>query len=406
MNRTDLLQLIAGGENSRVEFKRDDIPPERMASRLAGLLNLDGGHVLLGIEDDRSISGLARATAKAEEWVMQVASDHLQPSIIPTWEVVESEDGVAVGIVTVPANAPDKPYKARQGAHWVTKVRVGTTTRDATREEEQRLYQQSGGLRYGLKPVPGTSLDDLDTRRLRDYFNRVLSDGDHPPPGSASWAQLLCNLELATKSHGQTLATVDGMLLFGRRVGRFLPQSGVRAVCYDGPAPDYAVREDEKITGPLVPLQSDDEALLETGVVDRAWDFVRRNVGVSAALHGARSVQRWDYPEPALREVLVNAVVHRDYSILGTDIMLSIFSDRLEVQSPGRLPNTVTVGGMRAGARYARNQVLVNFMRDYHYVDARGMGIRNKVVPVMASHNGSEPDLIEEEHRFTVCLWK
>ncbi|WP_420608590.1 ATP-binding protein [Candidatus Poriferisodalis sp.] len=406
MNRTDLLQLIAGGENSRVEFKRDDIPPERMASRLAGLLNLDGGHVLLGIEDDRSISGLSRATVKAEEWVMQVASDHLQPSVIPTWEVVEPQDGLAVGIVTVPANAPDKPYKAKQGSHWVTKVRVGTTTRDATREEEQRLYQQSGGLRYGLKPVPGTSLEDLDTRRLQDYFARVLSDSDHPVPGSEPWAQLLCNLELATKSHGQTLATVDGMLLFGLRVGRFLPQSGIRAVCYDGPAPDYAVRADEKITGSLVPLRSEEGTLLETGVVDRAWDFVRRNTGVSAALQGAQSVQRWDYPESALREVLVNSVVHRDYSILGTDIMLSIFSDRLEVQSPGRLPNTVTVSGMRAGARYARNQVLVNFMRDYRYVDARGMGIRNKVMPVMASHNGSEPDLIEEEHRFTVCLWK
>lgn len=406
MNRTDLLQLIAGGENSRVEFKRDDIPPERMASRLAGLLNLDGGHVLLGVEDDRSISGLSRAIVKAEEWVMQVASDHLQPSIIPTWEVVGSEDGLAIGIVTVPTNAPDKPYKAKQGSHWVTKVRVGTITRDATREEEQRLYQQSGGLRYGLKPVPGTSLADLDTRRLRDYFVRILSDSDHAVPDSEPWTQLLCNLELATKSHGQILATVDGMLLFGRRVGRFLPQSGIRAVCYDGPAPDYAVRADEKITGSLVPLQSDDGTLVETGVVDRAWDFVRRNTRVSAALQGAQNVQRWDYPESALREILVNSVVHRDYSILGTDIMLSIFSDRLEVQSPGRLPNTVTVGGMRAGARYARNQVLVNFMRDYRYVDARGMGIRNKVMPIMASHNGSEPDLIDEEHRFTVRLWK
>ena len=268
------------------------------------------------------------------------------------------------------------------------------------------MYQQSGGLRYGLKPVPGASLEDLDRRRLLDYFVRVLSDEDHPVPGSEPWAQLLCNLELATKSHGQTLATVDGMLLFGLRVGRFLPQSGIRAVCYGGPAPDYAVRADEKITGSLVPLRSDDGTLVETGVVDRAWDFVRRNTGVSAELQGAQSVQRWDYPESALREVLVNSVVHRDYSILGTDIMLSIFSDRLEVQSPGRLPNTVTVGGMRAGARYARNQVLLNFMRDYRYVDARGMGIRNKVVPVMASHNGSEPDLIDEEHRFTVRLWK
>ncbi len=107
-----------------------------------------------------------------------------------------------------------------------------------------------------------------------------------------------------------------------------------------------------------------------------------------------------------IREAVVNALVHRDYSIAGTDVMLAIYSDRLEVQSPGRLPNTVTPEGMKLGMRYARNQTLVNIMRDYGYVDARGMGVRNKIIPGMRAHNGTEPDLIEEEHRFTVRLWK
>jgi ATP-dependent DNA helicase RecG len=114
----------------------------------------------------------------------------------------------------------------------------------------------------------------------------------------------------------------------------------------------------------------------------------------------------WEYPESVLREAVVNALVHRDYSISGADIMLAIFSDRIEIQSPGRLPNTVTPEGMKAGVRYARNQTLVNVMRDYGYVDARGMGVRNKIIPGMRAHNGTEPDLIAEEHRFTVRLWK
>ena len=86
--------------------------------------------------------------------------------------------------------------------------------------------------------------------------------------------------------------------------------------------------------------------------------------------------------------------------------MLGIYADRLEIQSPGRLPNTVTVAGMKSGMRYARNQALVNVMRDYGYVEARGMGVRNKMIPGMRAHNGTEPNLIEEEHRFTVRLWK
>ena len=107
-----------------------------------------------------------------------------------------------------------------------------------------------------------------------------------------------------------------------------------------------------------------------------------------------------------MREVIVNALTHRDYSIAGTDILLTIFSDRLEVRSPGRLPNTVTVDGMRSGMRYSRNQTIANVMRDYGYVEARGMGIRSKVIPLMREHNGTVPDLLEGDNDFTVRLWK
>ena len=157
--------------------------------------------------------------------------------------------------------------------------------------------------------------------------------------------------------------------------------------------------------GPLIPLGVSDGSLVEPGLVDQAWDFVRRNTTPSARLEGARRKDRWEYPEAVVRETIVNALVHRDYSIAGTDVMLSIFSDRLEVTSPGPLPNTVTPEGMMSGLRYARNQTLVNVMRDYGYVDARGMGVRNKIIPGMRAHNGTDPEFIEEEHRFTVRLW-
>jgi len=406
MNQTDLLRLIAGGESSRVDFKRDDLHPGKLAAVIAGMLNLEGGQVLLGVEDDGAISGLSRASGKAEEWIMQVARDHLAPPIIPTWEVTESEGGAKVGIVAVPPNAPDKPYKCKQGSHWVTKIRVGTTTRDATREEEQRLYQQSGGLRYGLKPVPGASATDLDSRRLEDYFARIRGDEEMPRPDSESWRRLLCNLELATETGGETYATVDGMLLFGQNAGRFLPQCGIRAVCFAGLEPGYATKSDESIKGPLVGLFSVSSELVETGVVERALDFVRRNTGTSALLKDGRRVERRDFPEAAVREVVVNALVHRDYSIAGTDVLLSVFDDRIEIQSPGSLPNTISIEGMRAGGRYARNQVMMSIMRDYGYVEGLGMGIRRQVIPAMARHNGTEPDFLEEESRFTVCLWK
>ena len=407
MNKDDLVELIRSGENSGVEFKRADLRPERLAAEIVALLNLEGGYIFLGVEDNGSVTGLMREPRKVEEWVMETARTHVLPATIPYWETVDWGEGKTVGIISLPRDAPDKPYKVKRGENWVTQVRVGTTTRAAGREEEERLYLQGGLFRYGLKPVLGTAIDSLSQRHLRDYFGRVLGSSVPPASDVDQWQRLLQNLELATPTAGRMVATVDGMLLFGKNPKRFLPQSGIRAICYVGREPDYATRADEDLNGPMVPLcDPEDGELVKLGLVDKAWDFVRRNTTPSAYLEGARRIDRWEFPEEAVREAVANALVHRDYSIAGTDIMLVIFSDRLEVVSPGRLPNTVTPAGMRLGLRYARNQTLVNVMRDYGYVDARGMGIRNKIIPGMLAHNGTEPDLIAEDYRFTVRLWK
>ena len=91
---------------------------------------------------------------------------------------------------------------------------------------------------------------------------------------------------------------------------------------------------------------------------------------------------------------------------VGTDIMLAVFANRLDITSPDTLPNTMTVEKMKASARYARNQNLVNVMGDYGYADARGMGVREEMIPGMKEHNGTEPDFIEEENRLIIRLWK
>ena len=404
MNRAELLDLLRNGEDSTVEFKRDDVRNHDLAKELVAFLNLEGGIVLLGVEDDGSVGGTTRD--RLEEWVVELCRSKIEPPVVPTlsWarEAEPDRDVLAVRV----SAGPDKPYARVHDNRRTYYIRVGGTSREASREELERMYQASGRLRYGLKPAPGAGLDALDLRRLRDYLTRVLG-GDAPAEDDGiGWETLLRNLELMTESAGARVATIDGLLLFGQVPERYLPQSGVRAICDPGAEPDYAARADEDLRGPLAPLGAADGSIVEGGLVDRAWDFVRRNTAPTARLEGARRIDGWEYPKSVVREALVNALVHRDYSIAGTDVMLAIYADRLEVQSPGRLPNTVTVEGMKAGMRYARNQALVNVMRDYGYVEARGMGVRNRIVPGMRAHNGTEPGLIEEEHRFTVRLWK
>lgn len=405
MNRTELMERIRNGEDSTLEFKRADVRNDEVAKELVAFLNLEGGIVLLGVEDDGTVSGTTRS--HLEEWISDLCRVKIEPPVIPvlSW-TKDAEPGRHVLAVRV-SLGPNKPYARVHNNRKTYYIRVGKTTREASREELERMFQASGRLHYGLKPVPGADFGALDLRRLKDYFVRVTNGAVPKDDDVLGWETLLRNLDLmTTAAAGQHVATVDGLLLFGRVPGRFLPQSGVRAVCYPGVEPDYATRADEDLRGVLTPLGTADGSIGESGLVDRAWDFVRRNTQPAARLEGLRRVDRWDVPENVVREAVVNALVHRDYSIAGTDVMLAIYADRIEIESPGRLPNTVTVEGMKSGLRYARNQALVNVMRDYGYVDARGMGVRNKIIPGMREHNGTEPDLIEKEHRFIVRLWK
>ena len=407
MNRTELTELIQNGENSGVEFKRDDIVPERLAKEIAALLNLEGGHILLGVEKDRTVSGLSRKPEKAEEWVTEVARVHLRPAAIPYWETIEWSEGRMVGIVSLPRDAPDKPYKAKRGSAWVTQIRVGTTTRDATDDEEVRLYQQSGRLQYDRKPVPGSVLADLDRRRLTNYFRDVRRQACPDEGDEQGWIQLLLNTELMAEDRGRAMLSAGGALLFGVRPNKYLPQSGITAVAYLGTDKDYDAKERAVFRGPTVVLLSEAGDIVETGVIEQTLDFLRRNTRVEAWVDdGGRRQERWDYPLEAVREAVVNAIAHRDYTITVTDIEVSIYADRLEVISPGRLPNTVTVGKMLAGYRASRNELIKEVLRDYRYIEATGLGIPRKIVRGMLAHNGTEPDLVEEEDRFLVRLWK
>lgn len=400
MTRLELLDTIRNGENSGVEFKRDDIQPKDLAEELVALLNFEGGVVLLGVEDDGSVSGLVRP--KLEEWVVNVCRDIIRPPVIPFFEVIRDvEPGKDVAIVRV-----NQGYSAQsvwRNSRDYYYIRVGTTSREATREELARLFQQRGEFRSELRPVSGATLADLDIRRLSDYFGRIRRQEAPEWSDSEGWSRLLFNTEIMVDD-GVTMA---GLLLFGKNPNRFLPQAGIDATAFPGAEKDYAARERASLRGPLTPLFSESGELVENGLVEQAVEFVRRNTGVQAELEdGARRTEHFDYPEAAVRESIVNALIHRDYLLAATDIEISVYSDRLEVVSPGRLPNGITPERMRTGTRAARNQLLKDVMRDYGYLEHLGMGVRLKIVNGMLEHNGKDPGLAEEGERFTVTLYR
>lgn len=397
--RTELLEIIANDENSGVEFKRDVLQNHELARELVAFSNFEGGMVLLGVEDDGTITGLTRE--RLEEWVMTACRDKIRPAIIPFFETLRNvESGKDVAIVRVPRGVDvHSQWHNNRNIYY---IRVGTQSREPTPQELSRLFQQRGTFRADLRPISGATIIDLDRRRLSEYFGRIRQQDVPDKTDGAAWQTLLVNTEIMVEEG----VSLSGMLLFGTTPNRFLPQAGIDAVAFPGTEKDYAAKERMALRGPMTPLMDQDGNLLEAGLVDQALAFVRRNTPMTTSLDdGGRRAERPTYPVEAVREAVVNALIHRDYLLAHTDIELAIYQDRLEIISPGKLPNGITPERMRAGTRAARNQLLKDIMRDYGYLEHMGMGVPRKIVRGMLEHNQTDPDLVEENERFIVRLF-
>lgn len=244
-------------------------------------------------------------------------------------------------------------------------------------------------------------------RRLTEYFSEVRRQNCPDPNDEAGWQKLLSNTELAASEELGSPLTAAGLLLFGRNPNRFLPQAGIDATAYSGVEKDFSWIERLSIRGPMLRLGQERNAT-ENGSWEAARAFFERHLSREELDQEDRRVRRWDIPSDVLREGVVNALVHRDYLLSATTIEVSIFLDRVEIVSPGRLPNGINPDRMRVGCRAARNQLVKDTLIDYGYMEHMGLGIPRKIVPGMLEHNGTAPDLIAEPEmeEFKLRLWR
>ncbi len=391
MLKSDLLQLIANGESSGVEFKRDDLRPEQLAKEIVALANLKGGKVLLGVEDDGSISGIQRNDL--EHWVMDtVFGRYVHPMILPYFEVVTLDDGKRVAVVTLTEGSA-KPYAVRHNDREEVYVRVGSTSRRATREQLARLFESGGMLHTELLPVSGTALNDLDRHRLEDYLLRVVGD-PLAPADDGGWQQRLIGLGfMVSRDDGEPVCSIAGLVLFGHSPRQKMRYAGVRWMSFSGVDMSYQSQDDSVIDGPLVALWAGDhnqppvaDGLIEN-LSSRMKPFIELHSDVLQ--EGLRRKAGLRFAAEAVREAIVNALVHRDWT-RPLEVEIVNYADRLEVTSPGALQNSMTIEKMLAGQRSARNPVIMEVMRDYGYVEQRGMGVRRKIVPLSRDFAGRD----------------
>jgi len=392
MNKNDLLSLIRSGENSGLEFKRDNIRPEQLAKEVVAMANLQGGQILLGVEDNGSISGIQRKNLA--EWVIDtVFGRYVHPMILPFYEEVLMGEGRRVAVISFPSGV-SKPYVVRNKDREDIYIRIGSISRLATREQQMRLFENGGIFHSEEMPVPGSSFESLDKVRLENYLRDILKDPE-VPISDVEWIERLERLGLMVQNKDQDfLCTIAGLLLFGINPRRYLKQSGLRVMAFKALDKEYQALMDRVLDGPMVgrwQFGKEGKQLIDDGLIEKCVNSLEPFISIESSTidRSFRREKTWKYPLDAVRETMINALAHRDWTRF-IDIEITAYNNRLEVISPGSLPDSMTIDKMKAGQRSTRNQIIVEILKDYGYVDARGMGIRTKVIPLMKAL-GKEP---------------
>ena len=181
-------------------------------------------------------------------------------------------------------------------------------------------------------------------------------------------------------------------------------------MAFNGTDKSYQALDDTTLDGPLVGRfgrQSDASELIERGLIETLMDRMRPFITIEGATlaDGLRRQRTWHYPPQALREAIINALAHRDWA-RAREVEIVAYADRLEIVSPGALQNSMTIEKMLAGQRSPRNPIIVEVLRDYGYVDTRGMGVRNKIIPLMREANGIEPRFEATEDYVKIVLFR
>ena len=357
MNHSDeeILRQLRLGEDSHWEFKQVEFRGDRPASpsrndwadEIAAFANADGGVVLCGVTDSGDVPGMTRKQMdEMERLLMEVCADAIRPPLRPVILRKELEEGKPFLLLEV--SQGHTQHDSPGGSFH----RAGSSKRRMTSDERLRLAQRRGQTRFlwfDKQAVHGTGFGTLDDTLCKQFLS---SEGAVNPKLALEKMGLLSRGE-----NGTVQATVSGLLLCSRAPEAWLPHACITATIYRGKDRASGQVDAQTITGPVQQQ------------IAHAITFARRNMRISATKRPARE-EFPQYSEEAIFEAIVNAVAHRDYSMLGSRIRLSMFEDRIEIQSPGGLPNNLTLEAMPY-RQATRNELLTSLLGR---VSAAGIG--------------------------------
>jgi ATP-dependent DNA helicase RecG len=357
MEAIELLELIARGEDSHTQLKQTITNPESVAGDIVAFSNSKGGRMIIGVNDQGTVIGLSRDDIRRiNQLISNTATTLVRPSVNPTTENV-SVGGMLLIVVTVQEGI-SKPYSDNNGVFW---VKSGSDKRRVTsREEVQRMLQSADLVHADEVPVEGTSTGDIDLEHFSRFFEELYGDPlEYALERDAILLiQLLNNLGLAKG----TILNLAGLMIFGRNPQRHRPAFLVKAISFVGNDPSgERYRDSQDIHGCLRDLY------LGT------MSFLTRNLRRVQGAKGINTEGDLEVPQKGLEELVVNMMLHRDYFI-SAPWRVFLFDDRIELVSPGSLPNNITVENIRKGVSVIRNPLIASFATKGNELPYRGIG--------------------------------
>lgn len=339
-----------------LKFKQDLSSPDRVLRAVVAFANTTGGKLVVGIADDRRALGLPRA-AREEERLANLIATGIEPAFSPDFQVV-SENGLDFLVVRVP-RFPGVFYVRQEGPEAGVYVRHGSTNRRATPEQRAELVRQAQAGTFDSQICVGATLADFDQEAARQLFE---------PAGFTLTTAKLETLRLVERHDDTLLPTNAAIILFGTPAARarYFPDARVQAARFAGATKAEFLDQ----------LEPDDGGVSVLTAISAVPRFVRRNTRTASRITG-ETLRRQDVPEysaVALREVLVNALAHADYSRHGMTIKVAVFSNRIEVENPGGWPLGLGEEDFRNGVSRARNPVIAGVLHKLTIMENWGSG--------------------------------
>lgn len=378
----ELVNTVEMGQTDRVAFAGSKSSARALAETLAALANANGGVVLLGV----SARGVLEKDADPVALSETVAAACLlcdPPLVLPAPQAVETAQGTAL-VVQAP---PGQPHI--YSVHGLYLTRTSAQNRPLTTAELRQLMLERGDAGYEAKIAPGATLADLDEPRIVRYLDQVSFSTTEDIHEALLARGCVAYAARDGENAAQLTPTVAGVLLFGRNPQQFVRSAEIICVRYAGD-----IMSDEFVRQDLGGSLGDQ--------IRQAEAFVMSNMRRDMRISGITREDSAEYPMGVVREAIVNAVAHRDYSVRGEGIRLLMYSNRLEVYSPGRLPGHVTLDNLK-DERYSRNEAIVAVLSDMGYIERLGYGI-DRMITAMKEHGLPEPIFEETAAGFKVTL--